>query len=196
MQPPNLNRFVALDVEIARRAPFAVCAIAAVRFEAGEETTHYGSLVNVAGRVKYTDIHGLTKADLHEAPSWGFVWTRLAVILDGIETIVAYRSGFDRAAVMTMCARHAVRMPRMRFFCAAAMYERRFGRPVPLSAALRHVGLPFPGRPHDPLADARAAAALVLKLCALSEEGRAIQLSQNSIQASQAPMADDPATSH
>jgi hypothetical protein len=96
--------------------------------------------------------------------------------------------------MMTMCARHAVRMPRVRFFCAAAMYQSRFAQSVPLSAALRHLGLPFPGRPHDPLADARAAAALVLKLRALPEEGNAIQLSQSLNHASQTPTADDPAT--
>jgi DNA polymerase-3 subunit epsilon len=194
MQPPCLDRFVALDVELARRAPLTVCAIAAARYEAGEETLHYHSLVNVAGRVKYTNIHCLTRADLREAPSWGLVWRRLAVVLDGIQTVVAYRARFDRAAVMTMCARHAVRMPRLRFVCAAAMYQSRFGRSVCLTAALQHMDVPFPGRPHDPLADARAAAALALKLRALSFEGDAIQLSTNPIPASQGSMHDDPAT--
>jgi DNA polymerase III epsilon subunit-like protein len=116
------------------------------------------------------------------------------VMLDSIETVVAYRAAFDRAAVMTMCARHGVRMPRVRFVCAAAMYQDRFGRSVPLSAALRHLGLLFPGRSHDPLADARAAAALALKLRAVPEGGDAIQLSQNPFQPSQGSAAGDPAT--
>lgn len=185
---------MAIDVEISRRTPLTVCAIAAARYEAGKETAHYQSLVNVAGPVKYTDIHRLTSADLRDAPSWSLVWKRLAVMLDGVKTVVAYRAAFDRAAIMTMCARYAVRMPRVRFVCAAAMYETHFGRSGPLIAALRKVDLPFPGKPHDPLADARAAAALALKLHALSEERNAIQLSQNPIQAAPTPKADVPAT--
>lgn len=195
MHLPGLDRFVALDVEIASRAPLTVCAIAAARFENGEETAHYHSLVHVAGRVRYTDIHGLTRADLRDAPSWALVWKHLLAILDGIQTVVAYRAPFDRAAVMTMCARHAVRIPRLRFVCAAAMYQTRFGRSVPLIAALRQVDLPFPGRPHDPLADARAAAALALALRALPEGGSPIQLSKRSVQASRDLPAGNPATS-
>src|SRR5690606_13287832 len=103
-------------------------------------------------------------ADLRDAPPWPVVWNRIGALLDGIHVVVAYRAAFDRAAVMTMCARQAVRMPSLRFVCAAAMYQDRFGRSVSLSAALRQMDLDFPGRPHDPLADARAAAALALKL--------------------------------
>lgn len=194
MNWPPLDGFVAIDVEIAARAPLTVCAVGAARIENGEETAHCHSLVTVPGRVKYTEIHGLTRADLRDALSWPVAWGRLAAILEGLHTVVAYRAAFDRAAVMTMCARHAVRMPRVRFVCAAAMYEERFGRSVSLCAALRQVDLPFPGRPHDPLADARAAAALVLKLSALREGGGAIQLSQSSSQVTQAQLADDPAT--
>lgn len=193
MRQPDLDHFVALDVEIARRAPLTVCAVAAARYEAGEEIMHYASMVNVVGHVKYTNIHGLTKADLRDAPSWAAVWKHLAVVLDGIQTVVAYRAAFDRAAVMTMCARHAVRMPRVRFVCAAAMYRDRFGRSISLSAAMQHLELPFPGRPHDPLADARAAGTLMLKLRALGEQGNAIQLSQNLIPATLTPTVDDPA---
>lgn len=191
-----LDRFVALDVEIARRVPLTVCAIGAARYEAGHEVAHYQSLVHVIGRVKYTDIHGLLGADLRDAPRWAFVWKQLTPLLDGIQTVVAYRAGFDRAAVMTMCARHAVRMPRVRFVCAAAMYQSHFGRSVSLSAALRQVDLPFPGRPHDPLADARAAAMLMLALRARPEEGNAIQLSQSSTPAASGSTADDPARPH
>jgi inhibitor of KinA sporulation pathway (predicted exonuclease) len=42
------------------------------------------------------------------------------------------------------------------------MIEARCGRRLDLRAALDVLGLPFPGRPHDPLGDARAAAAIAL----------------------------------
>ena len=130
-----------------------------------------------AGRVGYRQIHGLTRADLHDAPPWPAVWTGVLQLISDLDVAVAYRAAFDRAAVMTMCARHALRMPRLRFACAAEMYERRGGRAASLAAALGDLGLAFPGEPHDPLADARAAAALVLALRA--SEGEAIQVSKN-----------------
>ena len=69
----------------------------------GVETASYSSLVATAGRVHYTDVHGLTAADLHGAPSWPETWRSLLELLDGIDTVVAFRATFDRGALLTMC---------------------------------------------------------------------------------------------
>jgi DNA polymerase III epsilon subunit-like protein len=79
-----------------------------------------------------------------------------------IRLVVAFNAPFDRAAILTMCAQSALRLPRMSFVCAARMVESRLGQRLDLRGSLEALGLPFPGRPHDPLADARAAAAIVL----------------------------------
>lgn len=162
----NLDRFAALDVEIASRSPLTVCAIGVARFESGRETAHYRSLVQFAGQVRYGHIHGLTSPDLRKAPRWPTVWRDVLDVLADTTAVIAYRAAFDRAAVMTMCARHAVPMPRIRFVCAATRYAEATGRSVDLVSALRALGIPFPGHPHEPLSDARAAAALVLGLLA------------------------------
>jgi DNA polymerase-3 subunit epsilon len=162
--PWRFERFVALDVEIARRVPMAVCAIAAARFESGRETDSFRSFVRYTGRVRYGHIHGITGADLRNARPWPAVWHDVLKLVGDVTVVVAYRAAFDRAAIMTMCAGHTIRMPRIRFVCAAEMCQERIGRPASLVAALQTIGVPFPGRPHEPLADARAAAALVLAL--------------------------------
>jgi DNA polymerase-3 subunit epsilon len=185
----RLDRFVALDVEIASRSPLMVCAIGIARFESGREVAHYQSLVRFTGRLRYTDIHRLTPADLRDAPSWPVVWKRVLDVLGENRVVVAYRAAFDRAAVMTMCARHAMRLPPLRFVCAAKAYAQHAGRPADLVSALRNFHIPFPGRPHDPLADARAAAAIILALQSQDEWERAIQLSRS-------PGGGDPATPH
>jgi hypothetical protein len=62
------------------------------------------------------------------------------------------------------------------------MYRKVIGRqPLDLASTLNDLALAFPGRPHDPLADARAAAALVCRLaeCASKEGEEPIQLSQS-----------------
>jgi len=184
--PENLDRFVALDVEIASRSPLTVCAIGIARFESGREAAHFQSLVRFTGPVRYTDIHGLTRADLRDAPLWPVVWKRVVDVLGDNKVVVAYRAAFDRAAVMTMCARCTLRLPSVRFVCAAKAYEEHAGRSVGLVSALRALHIPFPGRPHDPIADARAAAAIMLALQSQAEQERTIQLSMS-------PGAADPA---
>ena len=63
---------------------------------------------------------------------------------------------------MTMCGRHGLRLPRMDFICAAALAEPFVGRSQTLAESLAKMGIPYPGRPHDSLADARAAGSLAL----------------------------------
>jgi DNA polymerase-3 subunit epsilon len=184
--PEDLDRFVALDVEIASRSPLTVCAIGVARFESGCEAAHFHSLVRFTGPVRYTDIHGLTKAALRDAPVWPVVWKRVLDVLGDCRLVVAYRARFDRAAVMTMCARRALRLPAVRFVCAAKVYEEHAGRSVDLASALRALRIPFPGRPHDPLADARAAASIMIALQSRAGKERSIQLSKS-------PAAADPA---
>lgn len=159
---PSLDRFIALDVEISARTPIQICAIGAARFESGKETGAFQSLVRVEGPVRFTRIHGLRATDLVGAPDWPTAWKGVLDLRGDIETLVAYRARFDRGAILAMSARCGVRLPRLRFVCAAELLERRFGRQPDLSAALEILGRPFPGRPHDPLADARAAGLIAL----------------------------------
>jgi DNA polymerase III subunit epsilon len=187
--PENLDDFVALDVEIASRSPLTVCAIGIARFESGREAAHYQSLVRFTGQVRYTDVHGLTRADLRDAPLWPVVWKRVLDVLGDSRIVVAYRAAFDRAAVMTMCARYSLRLPPVRFVCAAKAYEEHAGQSADLVSALRALHIPFPGKPHDPMADARAAAAIMLAIQPEAERARTIQLSKN-------PEGGDPATPH
>lgn len=156
------DRFVAIDVEIASRSPMQICAIGAARFELGRETEYYQSLVQVRGPIRFTNIHGLTAADLADAPAWPNAWQGVLSVLGGIDMVVAFRASFDRGAILAVSARHGVRLPHLRFLCAAEMMKTRRGCELNLSGSLELLGIPFPGRPHDALSDARAAAAIAI----------------------------------
>jgi DNA polymerase-3 subunit epsilon len=158
----SLDRFIAVDVEIAGRTPIRICAIGAARFESGMETGAFHSLVRVDGPVRFTRIHGLRAVDLLDAADWPTAWRGLLDLKGDIETVVGYRVRFDRGAILAMSARYGIRVPPLRFVCAAELMERHFGKHPDLSAALDALGRSFPGRPHDPLADARAAGLIVL----------------------------------
>lgn len=155
-----MDTFVALDVEISSRSPIRVCAIGAVRVESGVEARSYRSLVQAPRPIHYSDIHGLRAADLVRAPPWPLAWAGVRGLLAGNPLIVAFRATFDRGAILTMCGRYAVRLPPLRFVCAAEIAASRCGKSMSLAETMAALGLPFPGRPHDPLADARAAAAI------------------------------------
>lgn len=157
-----MDRFVALDVEIASRSPMRICAIGAARFELGRETRSYRSFVQAKAPIRFSRIHGLTSIDLAGAPSWPVVWNDLLKVLGDIHTVVAFRASFDRGALLAMSAHHGIRLPRLRFVCAAELMGARYGSRVDLSESLAVLGLRFPGSPHEPLADARAAALIAL----------------------------------
>ncbi len=157
-----LERFVATDVETASRSPMSVCAVGAACFESGNETGAFKSLVHVSGPIRFGRIHGLDATDLAGAPTWPAVWRALLDFVGDLRVFVAYRAAFDRGAILAMCARHSVRVPPLHFTCAAQMVESRFARKLDLREALQLLGLQFPGRHHDPLADARAAAAVAM----------------------------------
>ena len=160
------RRFVAVDVETGSRYPPRICSIAAVRMDDGQETALFHSVVAFSGRLRFSEIHGLTARDLAVAPRWPAVWRAFTGFItdtpDDIPTLVAYRAGFDRGALLSMCGLHGVRMPQLRFCCAAEMVKQRFGRNMSLWSAMREFELPFPGSPHDPRADARAVASILL----------------------------------
>lgn len=157
-----MHTFVALDVEIASRTPLHVCAIGAARFENGVEVASRVSLVRTEGRVRYTQIHGLTIGDLRRAPSWNTAWRSMLPLFDAVEDVVAFRAEFDRAAVLSMAARHGVRLPRLHFTCAAEVAHAHLGTRLSLAETLARLNIPYPGTPHEPLSDARAAAAVFL----------------------------------
>jgi DNA polymerase III epsilon subunit-like protein len=90
------------------------------------------------------------------------VWPQLRAVIGEVPTIVAFRAEFDRAALLTAAAHHNIRLPRLRFVCAAALAHARLGRSTTLAEALELLEIPYPGKPHEPLADARAAALVAL----------------------------------
>lgn len=157
-----MEDFIAIDVEIAARRPIRICAIGAARFESRRETASYHSLVRVEGRVHFCEFHGLSRPDLLRAPRWTTVWRELLDFMGEIRPLVAFPATFDRGALLAMCAEHGFRPPPLPFVCAAAIAEERLGRRLDLVSTLDALGLVFPGQHHDPLSDARAAAAVVM----------------------------------
>jgi DNA polymerase-3 subunit epsilon len=156
--------FAAIDVEVASRRSARICAIGASLLDGGREIRSFFSLVRVDGAIRYTRIHRLTADELAGAPTWPIVWTALMAFLGNVRLIVAFRAAFDRGAILAMCAAYGLEAPHFTFFCVAERSDRLLGGPLSLAATLANAGIPFPGRPHDALADARAASAIALAL--------------------------------
>ena len=155
--------FVALDVEIASRKPLFICSLGASIISDGREMGAYESEVLVKGRVRFSEIHGLRSGTLAHAPSWPQVWDQFCELIRRQHFFVAYNAAFDQSAILTMCSMHSIRPPPMTFVCARKIAAGLLKRPPRnLADAIAQLGLPFPGQPHTALADARAAASIML----------------------------------
>jgi DNA polymerase-3 subunit epsilon len=136
---------VFLDTETTGLGHAAEIVDIAVVSAAGEVLADL--LVRPAQRIPYeaTRIHGITDADVVNAPTWPEVLDLLRPILLDRE-IVVYNVGFDRTMVRQCCDRVGTVIPRASWHCAMKAFaafrqERSRGRPgfrwhsLPVAAA-------------------------------------------------------------
>ena len=119
-----------------------------------------------------TRVHGITDADVADAPSFGQIYIQLSVLLAG-QHVIAYNMDFDWRMIQQTAAASSLPEPRLaKRDCAMKQYARYKGerqangrnyRYHKLTEALRREGLPRQSA-HNALGDALMALALVRKL--------------------------------
>lgn len=76
-------------------------------------------------------VHGLTRVDLQDAPSFVHVYAQVGALLTPATRIVAYNAGFDLAALHRTCTQYGLVSLRdqteARWACAMAWYAQWFG---------------------------------------------------------------------
>jgi DNA polymerase-3 subunit epsilon len=160
-----IRRFVALDFETADHHADSACAIGAVRVDDGAIVERFETLVRPPRkRVHFTFIHKLTWQQLEHAEPFSLAWPRCASMFQDIDAIIAHGAEFDRAVLLTCCARASLRPPRAPFVCTRRLAATVLTLAAPsLADACRAVNVPL-DRPHDALSDAEACAGLLLAL--------------------------------
>lgn len=86
-------------------------------------------------------VHGITAAELADAPAWPEVWPRLREVVRG-RLLVAYNAEFDKRLIRQTCRHHGLQAPRWDWSCAMAWRgaAAHTSRPGALGGAHRALG--------------------------------------------------------
>ena len=91
---PRDKAFVFVDVETANGASDRICAIGLIIVANGAETGYY-TLINPQTHITLSYIHGITDADVQDAPTMDEFWQVIAPLLPKEFVFVAHNYGFD-----------------------------------------------------------------------------------------------------
>ena len=171
----NKNRIVAIDVETPNGRDAAICQIGIVVADFGDVTKTESYLVDpeVPFDPINISIHGITPADVKNAPNFPTLWPRIAgYFTDSV--IVAHNAAFDLGMITAALERYGIPVPPIIYCCTVQMARRRFSRETYGSYKLDTLCAAFDiplTQHHDALCDALACYRLYREL--LSDFGEA-----------------------
>ncbi|WP_404442437.1 3'-5' exonuclease [Microbacterium marinum] len=162
--------FTAIDFETANSSNASACAVGLARVRDGRVVASEGWLIRPpAGHDRFfeinTGIHGITEADVADAPTWAEQYPRLLAFL-GDDVLVAHNAGFDMRVLRTACEVTDLTPPAARSLCSVQVSRKTYELPsyrLPaVAAAVGHLDFAH----HDATADALACALIVIDAAA------------------------------
>ncbi|MFC0359277.1 3'-5' exonuclease [Kytococcus schroeteri] len=165
---PSDTVFAVLDVETTGTDPAThrIVEVAVVLVTGrGAVVDEFATLVAAPGGVKdSTRFHGITDADLQDAPTWRQVWPELSALLEGA-VMVAHNLPFDLGFLTAETRRIKGRMPNMLAVCTLeSAQEQLNGQAFSLTSLHKTVSGGWRNDGHSALGDARATRDLLMWL--------------------------------
>lgn len=159
--------FTAIDFETANQNSGSVCAVGLIKVQDGEVVDTASSLVRNpdGGPFNYfnTRVHGITAADVSDAPSWRDLWPRIVDFV-GEDSLLAHNAAFDRRVWQAACELSQLRAPNATFYCTLRLARRVLQLPSNrLPLVVQALDLPAFAH-HDATADALACAQIGIEL--------------------------------
>jgi len=157
-----MTSFTAIDFETAGHGRDSACAVGAVVVERGRIVERYYQLIRPPVRqVMFSHVHGLTWADLKDAPAFAEMWPELRRVIEAGEYLVAHNAPFDRGVLHGCCAAAGITPPPQRFECTVQIARRTWALPSNrLPAVCDYLGIPL--NHHNAMSDAEACAHIAL----------------------------------
>jgi DNA polymerase III subunit epsilon len=154
--------YAAIDFETADNGRDSACAVGVVFVEGNSIVERLHQLIRPPRRDFYFSyLHGITWADVAEAPSFAELWPSLGRQLAKADFLVAHNATFDRSVLKACCA-GAGRPPIERSFVCSMKLARAvwdiYPTKLPDVCARLRVRLNH----HDAASDAEAAARIVM----------------------------------
>jgi DNA polymerase-3 subunit epsilon len=160
--------FVALDWETANGARGSPCSVGLVEVRAGTVTDRWHSLIRPPARFAAFDpantaVHGLTARDVAEAPTFADVWPTIEARLSD-HVVIAHNAQFDLDVIRDATWAVDTPCPSLRYGCTLLLARRHYHLPsYTLDAVARAADVDLDHH-HDALADALAAASILLRI--------------------------------
>ncbi|CAH0171693.1 DNA polymerase III PolC-type [Microbacterium oxydans] len=163
--------FTAVDFETANRSRASVCAVGAVRIRDGIIVDEFHTLVSPPeGYDDFEEgnvgVHGITAEDVASAPGWDSVYPQLMGFIDG-DLLVGHNARFDVSVLLNATGVCDLPWPELNTLCTLQLARAALRIPsYSLPWVANHLGLGDFDH-HDPLADARMTARVLLALAQL-----------------------------
>ena len=161
-----MTDFAAIDFETANSRRCSVCSVGIVIVRNGEIVDKFYSLIKpTPNYYTYwtTEVHGLTRCDTDDQPSFPEVWAQIKDKIEGLP-LVAHNSPFDESCLRAVFNEYGMEYPEYKFHCTL----RASRRCLDLSSHQLHISAAACGYDiethHNALCDAEACAAIALKL--------------------------------
>ncbi len=160
---PTMN-FTAIDFETANRYRNSACAVGLVKVQGGEIVKSRLSLIKPPFRqFEFTHIHGITYADVKDAPSFNELWNEISGFFQGIDFLAAHNAPFDRSVLHKTCEFYGMTPPDLEFRCTVRLSRKRLGiYPTKLPDVCRRLNIRL--NHHEALSDALACAKIMLHI--------------------------------
>lgn len=123
-------KIVGLDFETANGNSASICAIGMATMEDGAIEETFYSLVKPHKEVSYFAhsnqmIHGISKKDVEDAPSWKDIYPEVLKDLDDA-VVVAHNARFDMACLRECCKLYHLEIPDITYVDSVAMSRKAF----------------------------------------------------------------------
>lgn len=158
--------FTAIDFETANNAAASACSVGLVKVREGRVVDKTGWLIRPPLGFDHvlewnTRIHGITAADIVDAPLWCDQVDALLDFVDG-DVLTAHNAGFDMGVLRASCEASALATPDLRYLCSLRVARKTYHLDsYKLPVAAMAAGFEDFAH-HDALADAEACAAIIV----------------------------------
>ena len=116
--------FIALDFETAKYSRESACSIGLVKFREGKVLDNFYSLIRppiLYIRPDFTDIHGLTVADVRDAPTFEDLWESAILPFIGDMPLAAHNAPFDMGVLQAVLEWYELPVPALHYFCTLVL---------------------------------------------------------------------------
>ena len=164
---PNREEWVAIDFETANEQRGSACALGVAVVCDGKIVCHDSTLIRppeLRFEPMNVSVHGITEADVVDAPSFAEAWEDMARHIEG-RVIIAHNAGFDLSVLRHSLDACSLPYPETYYFCTVTISRRVWPHLSNhrLDTVSDHIGHQF--QHHEAEADAVACAAISLACC-------------------------------